>query len=197
MTAITIRLADEGVPLRAIARATDTPSDLVRERLAEAHACGRLQALPKDDWPIGYPRDQRALQLSRLEVQDSDALLLAVIEVFGLPPCGAMDISCRPSSAAAPWRWCWRKQLPKQGSGRLTNGCALECGVGFRHTRGRAVARASGGGSARAPWAGRGHAIVDRLVSVIFRFEFEGLAGQSESYPMIVRSESDDPSPIR
>ena len=45
-----------------------------------------------------------------------------------------------------------------------------------------------GGGSARAPWAGREHAIVDRLVSVVFRFEFEGLAGQSESDPMIVRS---------
>jgi hypothetical protein len=44
------------------------------------------------------------------------------------------------------------------------------------------------------PWAGREHAIVDRLVSVAFRFEFEGLAGQSESDPMIVRSESD---PIR
>ena len=43
---------------------------------------------------------------------------------------------------------------------------------------------------------GREHAIVDRLVSVVFRFEFEGLAGQSESDPMIVRSES-DPTIVR
>ena len=35
------------------------------------------------------------------------------------------------------------------------------------------------------------HAIGNRLVSVVFRFEFEGLAGQSECDPMIVRSESD------
>jgi hypothetical protein len=48
-----------------------------------------------------------------------------------------------------------------------------------------------GGGWRAAPWAGREHASVDRLVSVAFRFEFEGLAGQSESDPMIVRSESD------
>ena len=44
------------------------------------------------------------------------------------------------------------------------------------------VGRAGVGGAWRAvPWAGGEHAIVDRLVSVVFRFEFEGLAGQSES----------------
>ena len=48
-----------------------------------------------------------------------------------------------------------------------------------------------GGGRRERRGQGGEHAIVDRLVSVVFRFEFEGLAGQSESDPMIVRSESD------
>jgi hypothetical protein len=65
MTDLALNLAAEGVPLRAIARATDTPSDVVRQQLAEAHACGRLFDLPKEDWPVGVPREQRALQLSR------------------------------------------------------------------------------------------------------------------------------------
>ena len=35
------------------------------------------------------------------------------------------------------------------------------------------------------------HAIGNRLVSVVFRFEFEGLAGQSESDPMSVHKYPD------
>ena len=62
--AIAVRLADEGVPLRAIARATNTPSDQLRTKLREARDEGRLLDLPKEDWPPGFPRDQRALQLS-------------------------------------------------------------------------------------------------------------------------------------
>src|SRR3954465_15888923 len=58
-----IRLADEGVPLRAIARATKIPSEELRTALEEARDDGRLIELPRDDWPPGFPRDQRALQL--------------------------------------------------------------------------------------------------------------------------------------
>ena len=54
----------------------------------------------------------------------------------------------------------------------------------------------TGGTRREVAWAGRGHAIVDRLVSVVFRFEFEGLAGQSESDPMAGQSES-DPTIVR
>jgi hypothetical protein len=61
-------------------------------------------------------------------------------------------------------------------------GCLGQRGYGWWGTGGR---------RREAAWAGREHAIVDHLVSVVFRFEFEGLAGQSESDPMIVRSESD------
>jgi hypothetical protein len=83
---IAIRLADEGVPLRAIARAIKVSSDVVRERLQMALATGRLIDLPREDWPPGYPRDQRVLQLSRLAAENRDALLIAMQEIFGLTP---------------------------------------------------------------------------------------------------------------
>src|SRR6478672_6176579 len=79
-----VRLADEGVPLCAIARATGTPSDLIREQLTQARDEGRLLDLPKEDWPPGFPRDQRALQLSRMVTQNPEAVTLAANRVFGL-----------------------------------------------------------------------------------------------------------------
>src|SRR4029077_5381528 len=79
-----VRLADEGVPLRAIARATRIPSDELRDALYEAQQEGRLLELPRDDWPPGFPRDQRALQLSRLAVENKDALFIAVQQLFRL-----------------------------------------------------------------------------------------------------------------
>ena len=82
--ATAIRLADEGVPLRAIARATNTPSDQLRTKLREARDEGRLLDLPKEDWPPGFPRDQRALQLSRMVTQNPEAVTLAANHVFGL-----------------------------------------------------------------------------------------------------------------
>jgi hypothetical protein len=83
---LAVRLADEGVPLRAIARATKIPSDDLRQTLHEAKLEGRLIELPHDDWPPGFPRDQRALQLSRLAVDNKDALVLAIQQLFGLTP---------------------------------------------------------------------------------------------------------------
>jgi hypothetical protein len=82
--AIAIRLADEGVPLRAIARATATPSDTLREHLHDALSTGLLVGLPQEDWPPGFPRDQRALQLSRMVIEDKPAVTLAVQHLFGL-----------------------------------------------------------------------------------------------------------------
>jgi DNA-binding response OmpR family regulator len=84
MESIAVRLADEGVPLRAIARATHIPSESVREQLREAKDNGLLLDLPKEDWPPGFPRDQRALQLSRMVVEDREAVMLALQRVFRL-----------------------------------------------------------------------------------------------------------------
>jgi Transcriptional regulatory protein, C terminal len=79
-----VRLADEGVPLRAIARATKIPSEDLRLQLHEAQLDGRLLELPHDDWPPGFPRDQRALQLSRLVVENKDLIFIAVRQLFRL-----------------------------------------------------------------------------------------------------------------
>ena len=81
---LAVRLADEGVPLRAIARATHVSSSELRERLLDAQAEGRLQQLPPADWPPGYPKDQRSLQLSRMVRDSGDALELVVRQLFGL-----------------------------------------------------------------------------------------------------------------
>lgn len=82
--AIAVRLADEGVPLRAIARAVNLPSTSIYETLIEAKMDGRLLDLPRDDWPPGCPRDQRALQLSRLASENREVLLIAVQRLFRL-----------------------------------------------------------------------------------------------------------------
>ena len=82
--AIAVRLADEGVPLRAIARAIQVPSDTLRDQLAQALDDGRLLELPHNDWPPGFPRDQRALQLSRLIAADRETLARAVRALFRL-----------------------------------------------------------------------------------------------------------------
>jgi Transcriptional regulatory protein, C terminal len=79
-----VRLADEGVPLRAIARASNIPSDDLRLHLQEAQMEGRLLSLPRDDWPPGFPRDQRALQLSRMASENRDVLFIAVQQTFRL-----------------------------------------------------------------------------------------------------------------
>jgi biotin operon repressor len=86
---IALRLADEGVPLRAIARAVQVPSPQIYQSLVEARREGRLVSLPRDDWPPGCPRDQRALQLSRLAADNPLLLLQALRELFHLPPVPA------------------------------------------------------------------------------------------------------------
>ena len=82
-TDIALYLAIEGVPIRAIARATHIPSSDLREQLLDAKQTGRLLELPRDDWPPG-PRDQRPLQLSRLVVAHKDELVLAAARRFAL-----------------------------------------------------------------------------------------------------------------
>jgi hypothetical protein len=56
---IAVRLADEGIPVRAIARAIKVAGEEVYEVLRGAMLEGRLIGLPKDDWPPGSPRANR------------------------------------------------------------------------------------------------------------------------------------------
>jgi hypothetical protein len=76
-----VALANEGVPLCAIARATRISSELLRERLRAAQTVGSLVELPRDDWPPGFPRDQRALQLSRLATRSQPELSVVMQRV--------------------------------------------------------------------------------------------------------------------
>jgi len=61
LAAIAIRLADEGIPVRAIARGVRVPSEDVYELLDYALQEGKILELPKDDWPAGSNRAQRAI----------------------------------------------------------------------------------------------------------------------------------------
>jgi hypothetical protein len=86
---IAIRLADEGVPLGAIARSVQLPSEELRRHLCLARDAGRLISLPRPDWPPGYPREERAVELSRQIVSDREALAMAARQMFDLTPIEA------------------------------------------------------------------------------------------------------------
>jgi hypothetical protein len=85
---IALELANEGVPLGVIARATRISSELLRKRLRDAKIEGQLIDLPRDDWPPGFPRDQRAMHLARLATRSRPELSVVVARIFGLSPVG-------------------------------------------------------------------------------------------------------------
>ena len=58
---IAVRLADEGIPVRAIARGLHIPSADLYNHLNDALIEGRLIELPRDDWPAGTARAARAI----------------------------------------------------------------------------------------------------------------------------------------
>lgn len=57
--AIVVRLADEGIPVRAIARAVQHPSENVRNIIRDALESGKIIELPLDDWPKNSARHDR------------------------------------------------------------------------------------------------------------------------------------------
>jgi DNA-binding response OmpR family regulator len=83
-TDVALRLALENVPLKVIARAIQIPSSDLREQLMDARAAGRLQEMPRDDWPVGSRRDQRVPQLGRPPVANKGELALAIGRRFNL-----------------------------------------------------------------------------------------------------------------
>lgn len=56
---IAVALADEGVPVRAIARSVKIPGEDVYDILKVAIGEGKLISLPKDDWPPSNHRSAR------------------------------------------------------------------------------------------------------------------------------------------
>lgn len=79
-----IHLADEGVPVLAIARATHTPSEEVYDLLREAVDGGSLIELPQSDWPPGSLRRSRHQSDQNVLNMDDDILQLACGQIFSL-----------------------------------------------------------------------------------------------------------------
>lgn len=88
---ILIRLADEGVPIAAIARAAQKPFDDVCDILNVAKDAGQIIELPRADWPVGGQRQDRGPARSRPErgsVRD-EVLPVRLMVAFGLTPVEA------------------------------------------------------------------------------------------------------------
>jgi DNA-binding response OmpR family regulator len=79
---IAIALADEGVPVRAIARSIKTPGEDVYELLRDAVEAGRLFELPRDDWPPKTKRSQRAQTQNTVLSRDDEALRMGCSSRF-------------------------------------------------------------------------------------------------------------------
>lgn len=88
MTAVAVRLADEGIPVRAIARALHIPSSDVYELLRDARDQGTLIDLPKDDWPPGSNRSARAV-FTGTPLEQEEALKCACARFFKATPLEA------------------------------------------------------------------------------------------------------------
>lgn len=76
------RFADEGVPVRAMARAFKQTADAVRETVAAAIYNGRIVQMPKDDWPVGQSRDDRTPTFMRQNRMDDENLIFSCKRLF-------------------------------------------------------------------------------------------------------------------
>ncbi len=76
------RFADEGVPLRAMARAFKQPAETVREAVQFGISEGRIVQMPRDDWPVGTPRNDRTPGFIRANKLDDESLVFSCIRLF-------------------------------------------------------------------------------------------------------------------
>lgn len=90
---IAVRLADEGVPVRAIVRALLLSYDEVVETLKGAAAQGTILSVPRDDWPPGTRRDERAPDTIPLEFEDDHMTMLAMRRIRLSPAMARMFIA--------------------------------------------------------------------------------------------------------
>lgn len=85
---VAVALADEGVPIRAIARATKIPSDELRNLLKDARARGFILELPREDWPHPTSQKRQPVGVRLTEFAEAD-LLGAAMRAFELTLCQA------------------------------------------------------------------------------------------------------------
>jgi hypothetical protein len=79
-----VSLADEGVPVQAIARATHTPFQEISDLLREAMDEGKIIELPQSDWPPGSLRRSRKPSGQSVLNLDDSTLQLACANIFDL-----------------------------------------------------------------------------------------------------------------
>jgi hypothetical protein len=79
---VLVRLASEGIPVRAIARCTCVPSADIYERLTEAVESGELLEVPRADWPAGVARVDRTPVFKSLLETDDGTLLIHIVARF-------------------------------------------------------------------------------------------------------------------
>lgn len=76
------RFADEGVPLRAMARAFKQTTDAVRAAVQLGIDGGRIVQMPRDDWPVGITRTDRTPGFLRANKLDDESLVFSCIRLF-------------------------------------------------------------------------------------------------------------------
>jgi hypothetical protein len=82
-SAMAVRMADEGIPIRAIARATRLPSSEVYSALQDAIDRGVIVQMPKDDWPSNSNRGTRSPSFPSTLERD-DIFLFACSKAYKL-----------------------------------------------------------------------------------------------------------------
>jgi hypothetical protein len=75
------RLADEGVPIAALARAAQSGRDCIYGVLRDAMEHGRITELPPSDWPPGQHRKAR-MGSGRASQVDPNTVLLLLMKTF-------------------------------------------------------------------------------------------------------------------
>ncbi|MGP9819217.1 winged helix-turn-helix domain-containing protein [Salinarimonas sp. NSM] len=85
---VIVRLADEGVPVKAMARAFKRGTDELYTLLRDAYEDGRIVALPAADWPVTGNRSERVptAAIRRAGVGQIDDLVPHLAATFGLTP---------------------------------------------------------------------------------------------------------------
>ncbi len=86
------RLADEGLPIRAIARSLKVPSEDIRVMLHDAMAEGIIVEYPREDWPPGAKRNSFGPTLDNFVASEND-LRLACARYFGVTHQQAIVLS--------------------------------------------------------------------------------------------------------
>ena len=78
------RFADEGVPIRAMARAFKQTTDAIRYAVEEAIYKGRIVQMPRDDWPVGQARNDRTPSFVRTNKIGDEDLIMTCKRLFNV-----------------------------------------------------------------------------------------------------------------